>query len=413
MPVISVENISKLYQLGAARHNSLRDTLMSFARGERGTKNELWALKDVSFEVNEGETLGIVGRNGAGKSTLLKILSRITRPTSGRAEIRGRVGSLLEVGTGFHNELSGRENIFLNGAILGMKRNEIESKFDEIVAFSEIEKFIDTPVKHYSSGMYMRLAFSVAAHLEPEILIVDEVLAVGDAGFQKKCLSKMRDVGESGRTVLFVSHDIQAVSRLCSRTIWMKDGRVNRDGETPNVIADYLHDQANSGSERVWEDEETAPKDDVVTLRSVRICDETGATSGAIDIRRPVDVEMTYRVTRDGKVLIPNFHFFNERGECLFISHDWSAEWRHTPRKSGEYSSVCRIPGNFLSAGTIFVKIAISTYDPFEVRFVVPDAVTFNVIDSSDGDTARGDYTGVLPGAVRPLLDWRTTVKKD
>ncbi|HNU07609.1 MAG TPA: ABC transporter ATP-binding protein, partial [Pyrinomonadaceae bacterium] len=232
MRVIKAENLSKLYRLGGTRHNSLRDTLMEFVRFKRGDRNELWALDDVSFEVEDGVTLGIIGRNGAGKSTLLKILSRITKPTRGFAEIRGRVGSLLEVGTGFHNELSGRENIYLSGAILGMTRAEIQSKFDEIVAFSEIEKFIDTPVKHYSSGMYMRLAFAVASHLEPDILIVDEVLAVGDTAFQKKCLSKMRDVGKTGRTVLFVSHDMQAINRLCERTIWFKDGRIEQDGET-------------------------------------------------------------------------------------------------------------------------------------------------------------------------------------
>ena len=205
MQVIKVENLSKLYYLGGKSSNSLRDALVGFIKNPKGNpKQELWALRDINFSVKDGETLGIIGHNGAGKSTLLKILSRITKPTSGSAEIHGRVGSLLEVGTGFHNELSGRENIYLNGAILGMRRAEIEKKFDEIVAFSEIEKFLDTPVKHYSSGMYMRLAFSVAAHLEPEILIVDEVLAVGDVAFQKKCLNKMQSVGQAGRTVLFV-----------------------------------------------------------------------------------------------------------------------------------------------------------------------------------------------------------------
>ena len=412
MKVIKVENLSKLYFLGGARHNSLRDAVMSFVRNpRRDKKNELWALNDVSFEVKDGETLGIIGRNGAGKSTLLKILSRITRPTRGAAEIRGRVGSLLEVGTGFHQELSGRENIFLNGAILGMRRAEIEAKFDEIVAFSEIEKFIDTPVKHYSSGMYMRLAFSVAAHLEPEILIVDEVLAVGDVAFQKKCLRKMREVGETGRTVLFVSHDMQSIARLCSRAIWLKDGRVAKDGAASDVISDYLHEQSQTGAEKVWEILANSPGNEFVRLRRVRVCDSTGKTASSIDIRRPVAVELTYDVLRDGKVLVPNVHFYNEQGVCIFVSHDWQSRWRTEPRMTGTYVSRMNVPGNFLAEGTIFVTAAVSTYLPFEVHLQERDAVAFSVIDSLDGDSMRGDYAGVLPGIVRPEMDWETEFK--
>src|SRR5690606_17015896 len=222
------------------------------------SRETLTALDDVSFKIAEGESVGIIGRNGAGKSTLLKILSRITPPTRGTASIAGRVGSLLEVGTGFHNELTGRENIYLNGAILGMRRAEIDARFDEIVAFSELEKFLDTPVKHYSSGMYMRLAFSVAAHLDPEVLIVDEVLAVGDLAFQKKSLGKMKDLGESGRTVLFVSHDMNSISRLCTRAIWLKDGKIAVDGPAVETVAAYLHEQTLTGAERFWEDAASA-----------------------------------------------------------------------------------------------------------------------------------------------------------
>jgi lipopolysaccharide transport system ATP-binding protein len=412
MQVIRVENLSKQYFLGGAKHNSLRDAVMSFVRNpRRDQKNELWALRDVCFEVNDGEALGIIGRNGAGKSTLLKILSRITRPTAGTAEIRGRIGSLLEVGTGFHSELSGRENIFLNGAILGMKRVEIEAKFDEIVAFSEIEKFIDTPVKHYSSGMYMRLAFSVAAHLEPEILIVDEVLAVGDVAFQKKCLNKMRDVGRTGRTVLFVSHDMEAVSRLCSRAVWLKDGQLIREGETGAVISEYLHEQSHAGAEKSWEDAARAPGNEYARLRRVRVRDRQGRTAAALDIRRPVGIEMTYEVLQSGKVLVPNFHFYNEQGVCIFISHDWSDEWRTRQREPGVYTSTCWIPPNYLADGTISVKVAVSTYLPLEVHFVESDAVSFTVLDSFEGDAARGDYGGPMPGVVRPVLDWETTYR--
>jgi lipopolysaccharide transport system ATP-binding protein len=412
MQVIKVENLSKLYFLGGAKHNSLRDAIMSFVKNpRRDKKNELWALNDVSFDVKDGETLGIIGRNGAGKSTLLKILSRITKPTRGTAEIRGRVGSLLEVGTGFHQELSGRDNIFLNGAILGMKRAEIEAKFDEIVAFSEIEKFIDTPVKHYSSGMYMRLAFSVAAHLEPEILIVDEVLAVGDVSFQKKCLRKMREVGQTGRTVLFVSHDMQSIARLCSRAIWMKDGAIATDGAATDVISDYLHEQSQKGAEKTWESQKKSPGNEFIRLRRVRVCDSTGETVSSIDIRRPVAVELTYDVLKSGKVLVPNVHFYNEQGVCIFVSHDWNSRFRTEPREAGTYTSRMSVPGNFLAEGTIFVTAAISTYLPFEVHLQERDVVAFTVIDSLEGDSMRGDYAGVLPGIVRPDLDWETEFK--
>ncbi|MGI8812616.1 MAG: ABC transporter ATP-binding protein [Pyrinomonadaceae bacterium] len=410
MRAVHAENISKLYYLGERAPNSLRDAIgkiASFAR-KPDDAHKLWALRDLTFDVADGETVGIIGHNGAGKSTLLKILSRITKPTSGRAEIRGRVGSLLEVGTGFHKELTGRENIFLNGAILGMKRTEILARFDEIVAFSEIEKFLDTPVKHYSSGMYMRLAFSVAAHLEPEVLIVDEVLAVGDVGFQKKCLSKMREVGASGRTVLFVSHDMSAITRLCERAIWLEHGRMRVDGEATDVVSAYLHEQSQTGSERSWTDPSSAPGNEVTRLRHVRVINEAGVTQSSADIRKPVGVEMTYDVITDGKILVPNLHFYNEQGICIFISHDWDGGWRDRPRSSGTYKSTVWIPGNFLAEGTIFVTAAVSTYKPLTVHFVARDAVTFRIIDSLDGDSARGDYAGLLPGIVRPILHWET-----
>lgn len=412
--LIEAENLSKLYHLGGAKSDSLREVLMSFVKkpARSKEKDKLWALRDVSFSLAEGETLGIIGNNGAGKSTLLKILSRITKPTGGTVELRGRVGSLLEVGTGFHNELTGRENIFLNGAILGMRRAEIEKRFDEIVAFSELERFLDTPVKNYSSGMYMRLAFAVAAHLEPEILIVDEVLAVGDAAFQKKCLNKMQAVGSEGRAILFVSHDMQAIARLCGRVIWLKDGSVLKDGATNEVIGAYLHEQSQIGAEKFWETREIAPGDEITKLRRVRVRDEAGATVSAIDIRRAVGIELTYDVTQSGVVFVPNAHFYNEQGACVFISHDWGNEWRTRPRPVGTYVSTVWIPGNFLAEGTVFVTAAATTYEPFDIHFVERDAVAFNVVDSLDGDSARGDYAGIMPGAVRPILDWETKLSK-
>lgn len=407
MDVISAEKLSKRYVLGSRQPYSFREMLTGmFDRGDE--KRVLWALRDVSFSVGEGETLGLIGHNGAGKSTLLKIFSRITKPTSGTASIRGRVGSLLEVGTGFHSELSGRENIYLNGAILGMKRAEIDKKFDEIVAFSEIEAFLDTPVKHYSTGMYMRLAFSVAAHLDPEVLIVDEVLAVGDVGFQRKCLRKMRDVGESGRTVIFVSHDMQSITRLCRRVIWLKDGALRSDGEAKHVVGEYLHEQSQTGAEKIWDDVDTSPGNAVVRLRSARVRRSDGSVSSAIDIRKPVSIEMEYEVLQSDKVIVPSIQLNNEQGACIFVSHDWNSGWRNMGRDAGVYKSSVIVPGNLLSEGTVFVTIGAATHQPHEIHFNERDAVTFNVIDSPDGDAARGDFAGPMPGSVRPILEWKT-----
>jgi lipopolysaccharide transport system ATP-binding protein len=407
MDVISAEKLSKRYVLGSRQPYSFREMLTGmFDRGDE--KRVLWALRDVSFSVGEGETLGLIGHNGAGKSTLLKIFSRITKPTSGTASIRGRVGSLLEVGTGFHSELSGRENIYLNGAILGMKRAEIDKKFDEIVAFSEIEAFLDTPVKHYSTGMYMRLAFSVAAHLDPEVLIVDEVLAVGDVGFQRKCLRKMRDVGESGRTVIFVSHDMQSITRLCRRVIWLKDGALRSDGEAKHVVGEYLHEQSQTGAEKIWDDFDTSPGNAVVRLRSARVRRFDGSILSAIDIRQPVSIEIEYEVLQSDKVIVPSVQLNNEQGTCIFVSHDWNSGWRNKGRDRGVYKSSVTVPGNLLSEGTVFVTIGAATHQPHEIHFNERDAVTFNVIDSADGDAARGDFAGPMPGAVRPVLEWKT-----
>src|SRR5512138_3373878 len=309
---IRVEHLGKRYRIGAAqtkfRYGMLRDVLVDVAmspvrllnalagKGMRGSTatSYIWALDDVSFDVEEGRVLGIVGRNGAGKSTLLKVLSRVTEPTKGAVTVRGRVGSLLEVGTGFHPELTGRENIYMNGAILGMRRAEIERKFDEIVAFAEVEKFIDTPVKHYSSGMYLRLAFGVAAHLEPEILVIDEVLAVGDAAFQKKCLGKMGDVARAGRTVLFVSHNMGAIQQLCSRAILLNEGKIVVDDSTGAVVSKYLTMGVTQHGERLWPDIHEAPGDNLARLRGVRVLDRDKKICTSFDVRDPVAIEVEY-----------------------------------------------------------------------------------------------------------------------
>ncbi|MDQ6654144.1 MAG: ABC transporter ATP-binding protein [Acidobacteriota bacterium] len=417
-PVIRVEHLSKKYRIGASQapYATLRETLVGAVRAplaglRRAVANEppeFWAVKDVSFEVNAGDAIGIIGRNGAGKSTLLKLLARITDPTAGRIELYGRTASLLEVGTGFHPELTGRENILLNGAILGMRREEIKRKFDEIVAFAEVEKFIDTPVKHYSSGMYLRLAFAVAAHLEPEILLVDEVLAVGDARFQRKCLDKMQEVGQQGRTVLFVSHNMPAVTRLCERTILLGEGQVICDGPSHNVVGVYLNSGLGTTACREWPDISKAPGNDIVRLRGVRVHSDSGETSGAIDIRNPVGIDMDFEVLRSGTVLVPNFHFYNEEGVYVFIAHDCDPMWRHRPRPAGKYTSTAWVPGNLLAEGSLIVGAAVSTHNPLTLHFYERDAVAFQVIDGVEGDSARGDYGGAMPGVVRPLLRWET-----
>ena len=419
-PIARIENLSKQYRIGTrgAAYSTLREMIVNAARAplrrlrrgqSRANKEMVWVLKDVNFTVEPGEVVGIIGRNGAGKSTLLKVLSRITEPTKGRIELYGRVASLLEIGTGFHPELTGRENIYLNGAILGMRKAEIERKFDEIVAFAEVEKFIDTPVKRYSSGMYLRLAFAVAAHLEPEILVVDEVLAVGDARFQRKCLDKMQDVGQHGRTVLFVSHNMSAITRLCPRTILLDEGRVLCDGPSHEVVSTYLNSGLGTTASREWPDAESAPGNEIVRLRAMCVRAEDGRVTEAVDIRRPIYLEVEFEVLEGGHILFPAFGFFNEEGAVIFMTHDNNPTWKRRERPTGYYVSTVLIPGNFLAEGSLVVNVAISEHIPSDVVHVhYGDAVAFQVIDSMEGDSARGDYGGPYPGIVRPLLDWQT-----
>ena len=373
------------------------------------TEEILWALHDASFEIKRGEVVGLIGRNGAGKSTLLKVLSRITEPSVGRAEIYGRMGSLLEVGTGFHPELSGRENIYLNGAILGMPKVVIDQRFDEIVGFSEIERFLDTPVKYYSSGMYVRLAFAVAAHLDPEILLVDEVLAVGDAQFQKKCLAKMEDVGHGGRTVIFVSHNLAAVTRICQRVILLDAGRVAADGPASDVVSSYLTGGLGTMAAREFSDIKTAPGKDIVRLRAARVVGRDGQVRDSIDVRESVGIEMEFETLQPGYMLLPHFYLWNEEGVCIMGALDLDREWRQKRRPVGRWVTTAWIPGNLLAEGTAFVDIAIIVTDPTMEQVWEPSFIAFQVVGSMDGDTHRGDWAGKCPGTVRPVLEWTTT----
>jgi lipopolysaccharide transport system ATP-binding protein len=314
----------------------------------------------------------------------------------------------LEVGTGFHQELTGRENVYLNGTILGMTKKEVDRKFDEIVDFSGVEKFIDTPVKRYSSGMKVRLAFSVAAHLEPEVLIVDEVLAVGDADFQKKCLDKMENVGQEGRTVLFVSHNMPAMTRLCQRAILMYEGRIIEDGPSNDVISSYLFSGSGIEASREWPEPESAPGGRFVRLRAVRVRTEDGLVTATVDIRKPVSLEMEYEVLEVGKVLLPHFVLKNEKGDHVFVTVDQDNNWRRQPRPKGRYLSTAMIPGNLLAEGVLRVDCNLFTLNPDVLQFNARNAVSFHVVDSMAGDSARGDWAKNMPGVVRPLLKWET-----
>ena len=419
MSVIKVENLSKKFIIGhdrqagsAYRYQSLRDTLAHTARGfyqrllhplSPNTENteieEFWALNDLNFEIQPGDRVGIIGRNGAGKSTLLKVLSRITEPTTGRIEINGRIASLLEVGTGFHPELTGRENIYLNGAILGMARTEIRTKFDEIVDFSEIEKFLDTPVKRYSSGMYVRLAFAVAAHLEPEILIVDEVLAVGDAQFQKKCLGKMEKVGKEGRTVLFVSHNMAMISNLCQRGMVLDEGKLDFYGQVSESVTRYYQTTNQRDATHAQEF-----KSDTAELLGAELIGLSNCSD--ITIHDELTVRMRYRLKKriDGKC-VPNFHFFTSDGSYAFVDSAKDI----TSMSPGIYCAECRIPRRFLNEGAYFVGVALTTFPEsgsFRVEFFDKNALTFNVVDPMDDRSNRYGYAGPVPGVVRPQFDW-------
>jgi lipopolysaccharide transport system ATP-binding protein len=414
-PAIRVENLSKLYRLRPASERSgyrtLREDLIRLATSpwrwlREGSAmppaEDFWALRDVSFDVQPGEVVGIIGRNGAGKSTLLKIVSRITRPSRGQVRLRGRVGSLLEVGTGFHPELSGRENVHLNGAILGMSRNEIRRKFDEIVAFAEIDRFLDVPVKRYSSGMSVRLAFAVAAHLEPEILLMDEVLAVGDAGFQKKCIGKMGEVAKHGRTILFVSHNMAAVTQLCRRAIWLNEGRINQEGLSGEVVRGYLSDKTKQIAERRWSYPGEAPGDDRVRLLAGRVV-QNGQPTAIVDINGPCFVEMEFQVLRSVRNLVAAFNFYNEQGVCLFST----ADWRPNDLPPGCYTKHVALPAQLFAEGRVNVLIQLVFYEPHIQSAIVPDALTFDTIDSDHSATVRGPfYKGRWPGVVRLALDW-------
>jgi lipopolysaccharide transport system ATP-binding protein len=407
-PIVRVEGLGKQYRLGAreSAYDTLRESLVEAVRApfkRNGNRNPetIWALQDLNFEVAPGEVLGIIGRNGAGKSTLLKVLSRITEPTTGRAELFGRVASLLEVGTGFHPELTGRENIYLNGAVLGMKRAEIDRKFDQIVEFSELEKFLDTPVKRYSSGMYMRLAFAVASHLEPEILVVDEVLAVGDAQFQKKCLGKMENAATQGRTVLFVSHNMIAVQSLCQRAIWLDGGKVLQEGPANSIVSNYLTSGNARQLEEVWDDIETAPGNEIVRLHRISV--QPQDQSSSLTRTTPFTIEIEYWNLLPGARLHIALHLYTEQDIIAFTTGNGPQVANDDSyTKPGLFRCTCYVPGDLLNTGrhrfVIFVARDINS-----VIYRHESAVSFEILDLQAREVSLYSRE---PGVVQPSLKW-------
>jgi lipopolysaccharide transport system ATP-binding protein len=423
IPAIHVEKLSKHYELGSRTGNGyrmLRDVIADAAAAPfrrlrtlnsatcarpSGSRN-FEALRDVSFRVEPGEVVGIIGRNGAGKSTLLKILSRITEPSSGRVELRGRVGSLLEVGTGFHPELSGRENVYLNGAILGMTRREINAKFDDIAAFAEIDEFLDTPVKRYSSGMHVRLAFAVAAHLEPEILLVDEVLAVGDAVFQRKCLGKMNDVAQKGRTVLFVSHNMGAMTRLCTRGVWLERGQLRLDGDIEQVVSSYLANDTHCDGEIAFQSDSSAPGSSDVRLCAVRVVNQEGRITSSLDARHPFHIEVEYEVLRELSDLRIGMRLVTHDGTAIVTSTDGDESGHEFVRTPGKYVSRCTVPGCFLNYGQYFIAVG-SDFPLRKVHFSLDPALSIQV-EHTGG--VGGHILDGRKGILRVQLPWARTV---
>lgn len=405
-PVIQVNDIKKRYDLGSIGGTTLLNdikglfTTSDIKQQVVDNDEQYWALKGLSFEVNRGEVLGIIGRNGAGKSTLLKVLSRVTSPTSGNIKIKGRIASLLEVGTGFHPDLSGKDNVYLNGAILGMRKSEIDKKFDEIVEFAGIGKYIYTPVKRYSSGMYVRLAFAVAAHLEPEILILDEVLAVGDAEFQKKCLGKMKDVSEGGRTVLFVSHNMSAINSLCSRTLYLKSGQLMMSGNTGDVVKHYLS-SFKSFNYRIMPGEHQIG-DEYAKLISARLIRPDGTDAELISVSEVFGLEIMYEVLKEGYKPGPNFLLSTQDGEKVFQSLDTNIASMYKP---GVYRSVAWFPKNFLNDISYRITVCVTTHNPTKIH--ISGNIDFELYDDNAAPT-RGDYKGQMHGYMRPLMEWQT-----
>lgn len=415
--MINVENISKKYRLGSHRasHTTLREaisglTSRTFEKKEK--PKEFYALKDINFQVGEGETVGLIGRNGTGKTTLLKILSEITYPTTGHAELFGRVGSLLEVGAGFNNDLTGRENVFLNGAMLGMAHREIRKKFDDIIGFANLEKFVDVQVKHYSSGMFMRLAFAVAAHVEPEILLLDEVLAVGDFEFQKRCIEKIEQLARAGHTIILVSHDLARIEKHCQRAIWLEGGQIKMDDTADIVTKALINSAADYAAAIEWKDKNVEYESPFVRLRQMRIVDENHQPIKQIDLTKPFGVEIKFDVLTNEHLIVPRVEFTDGLNTLLFCAYETDSEWHHKNRLRGQHVCTAWIPANLFGDGQIGIGVSIFSFRPWTIHFEASNLLRVDVVSGSAKLTARGHFEGHIPGLIRPLLKWTNSYDK-
>ncbi|MBL7730369.1 MAG: ABC transporter ATP-binding protein [Chitinophagaceae bacterium] len=415
-PAIEIRNLGKEYQLSTPQpYGALRDsisgTVKNLFRNTSGKKEKFWALKDINLDIMPGERIGIIGRNGAGKSTLLKIISRITPPTTGHAIIRGRVGSLLEVGTGFHPELTGRENIYLNGSILGLRKAEITKQLDAIIDFSGVERFIDTPLKQYSSGMQLRLAFAVAAHLEPEILLIDEVLAVGDLEFQQKCIGKMEEVSKAhGRTILFVTHNLDSLRKFCTTTVLLNNGELVEKGDTEKIISLYVSKHLETNAEINWPDGLSSPNGEIKLYRAW-LHDEAGNTRSRFDTTEKTGISMDYEVLQDELAYTHGLNVYNQEQVNIFNSHDVAGMQTALKKKKGRYTATVWIPGHLMTEGIFTAGVALFLPNPLDVFIHENNRLSFEVYTDFNKLSARGQYAESFPGVVRPLLQWELSKK--
>ncbi len=410
-PAIKIRNLGKEYTIASAqRYLSLRDIISGSVKNifqtSKKSKEKFWALQDINLDIMPGERIGLIGRNGAGKSTLLKIISKITPPTLGEAIIRGRVGSLLEVGTGFHPELTGRENIYLNGSILGLKRAEISKQLDEIIDFSGVERFIDTPLKHYSSGMQLRLAFSVAAHLEPEILLIDEVLAVGDIEFQKKCLGKMEQVSkEHGRTIVFVSHNMDTIRKFCSTAVLLDNGKIINKGDTSEIINEYVGGHLQTIAEAKWSNSIYSYNKNL-KLNRAYLHNNNFKILSRYDTTETIGVSLEYEVLDDGLQFTHGLNLYNQENQNIYNSHDVTSEIRLSKIEKGNYKATAWLPGNLLPEGIFSLNLALFNPNPLDILIHEKEVLSFEIYTDYSKLTPRGNYAADFPGIVRPLIKW-------
>ena len=408
--MIEFRSVGKKFRKNMGNFFSIGSYILKIA-----SKDDFLALNDVSFKIEEGESVGLIGNNGAGKSTLLKIIAGITRPTVGSFMVIGKLGALIEVGAGLHPELTGRENIYLYGSILGMSRKEISQKYNEIIEFADLGDFLDTPIKFYSSGMYLRLGFSVAVHTDPDILLIDEVLSVGDELFQRKCMKKIESFRKLGKTIIIVSHDLNLIVQYTNRCIWLEKGRIRSDDSTQSVVMKYLAEQVGNQGDAGVKSKIVYSKevgDDVVRLISVSMHDQNERLSTSFDITKPIGISMEYEVFKDGSTFTHGCNLYDVSGVHILSSHDVVSELSKAPKKVGKYKATVWVPPNFLNEGVIYVGVAILEQVPFKIHFHEQKALSFNVFDPFDGKSARGMNLNRLPGVVRPLLKW-TAVKND